>query len=151
MLFRSVQVYPIDSRTATCGLGLAVLSIAREIEKNNDVVEVVEFANKICKDINIFFLLDSLDNLQKGGRIGKASYLVGSLLNIKPILNLTDGVIHATEKVRGNKEGKALERLVEILVSKIDPNKPLYCTVGYNNNKEVADVMVGKLDRKSVV
>ena len=61
------------------------------------------------------------------------------------MLNLSDGVISAYEKVRGNKGNKALERLIAILADKIDPNKKLYCTVGYCDNREIADYMVEKL------
>ena len=60
--------------------------------------------------------------------------MVGSLLNLKPILSLNEGVISAYEKIRGNKGNKALERLIEILAEKIDPNKKLYCAIGYSDS-----------------
>ena len=143
-----VTVHNFDSRTATMGLGLVVLSAAQAVEAGKSLEEVLELVQQVIQKSDLYFLLDSLDNLHKGGRIGKASHLFGSLLNIKPVLNLHDGVISAYEKVRGNKENKALERLIEILAEKIDPNKKLYCTVGYCDNKEVADYMVSKLKEK---
>ncbi len=141
----TVRVHNFDSRTATMGLGLIVLSVCRMVEAGKSLEEVLEFTQQIIQKSDLYFLLDSLDNLHKGGRIGKASHLVGSLLNIKPVLNLHDGVISAYEKVRGNKDNKALERLIAILAEKIDPNKKLYCAVGYCDNKKVADYMVEKL------
>lgn len=143
-----VKVHNFDSRTATMGLGLIVLSAARLVEKGLELNLILQRIEEIIQKTAIYFLLDSLDNLHKGGRIGKASHLFGSLLNIKPVLCLSDGVISAYEKVRGNKGNKALERLIEILAEKIEPDKKLYCTVGYCDNREIADYMVEKLKEK---
>ncbi len=144
----AVKVYNFDSRTATMGLGLIVLSAARLVEEGLELDVILQRIEEIIQKTAIYFLLDSLDNLHKGGRIGKASHLFGSLLNIKPVLCLSDGVISAYEKVRGNKDNKALERLIAILAEKIDPDKKLYCTVGYCDNREIADYMVEKLKEK---
>lgn len=113
-----VTVHNFDSRSATMGLGLVVLSVARMVEEGKELEEVLSALETVIKKLDLYFLLDSLDNLHKGGRIGKASHLFGTLLNIKPVLNLSNGVISAYEKVRGNKENKALERLIEILAEK---------------------------------
>ena len=141
----TVTVHNFDSRTATMGLGLIVLSAARMVEEGRSLEEILAQVEYMIQNSDLYFLLDSLDNLRKGGRIGKASHLFGSLLNIKPVLNLSGGVISAYEKVRGNKGNKALERLIAILADKIDPNKKLYCTVGYCDNREIAEYMVEKL------
>ena len=140
-----VTVHNFDSRTATMGLGLIVLSAARMADEGRSLEEILAQVEYMIQNSDLYFLLDSLDNLHKGGRIGKASHVFGSLLNIKPVLNLHDGVISAYEKVRGNKGNKALERLIAILADKIDPNKKLYCAVGYCDNREIADYMVEKL------
>lgn len=140
-----VTVHNFDSRTATMGLGLIVLSAARMVEAGKPLEDILAVLRQIIAGTNIYFLLDSLDNLHKGGRIGKASHLFGSLLNIKPVLNLSDGVISAYEKVRGNKDNKALERLIEILAEKIDPSRKLYCTMGYCDNRETAEYIVERL------
>ena len=141
----TVTVHNFDSRIATMGLGLIVLSAARMVEEGRSLEEILAQVEYMIQNSDLYFLLDSLDNLHKGGRIGKASHLFGSLLNIKPVLNLSGGVISAYEKVRGNKGNKALERLIAILADKIDPNKKLYCTVGYCDNREIAEYMVEKL------
>ena len=145
MVADTVTVHNFDSRTATMGLGLIVLSAARMVEAGKPLEDILAVLRQIIAGTNIYFLLDSLDNLHKGGRIGKASHLFGSLLNIKPVLNLSDGVISAYEKVRGNKDNKALERLIEILAEKIDPSRKLYCTMGYCDNRETAEYIVERL------
>lgn len=131
-----VAVEVIDSRTVTIGLGLIVVTLAQYLKAHPDAIweEVLERVHEMVDKTRIFFLLDSLDNLQKGGRIGKASYLVGSILNIKPILIVQDGFIGAHEKVRGRKLEKTIERLSEIAVTEFDPERSVYYTLGYNND-----------------
>lgn len=145
MVEQEVAVHNFDSRSATMGLGLIVLSAAKMVEESHSVEEILDSVKVVIQKLDLYFLLDSLDNLHKGGRIGKASHLFGSLLNIKPVLNLSNGVISAYEKVRGNKDNKALERLIAILAEKIDPSKKLYCTMGYCDNRDVAEYIVERL------
>lgn len=135
MVQSNVTVHPVDSRAATIGLGPIVLAAARMVEQEMDIDAILTQLDEIVNHTAVYFLVDSLDNLHKGGRIGKASHLVGSLLNLKPILCLNEGVISAYEKVRGNKGNKALERLIDILLEKIDPNKKLYCAIGYSDSE----------------
>ena len=105
MIKDEIPVEVIDSRTVTIGLGLQVVSLAQYLQDHPDASwdDVLECVHAIIKKTRIYFLLDTLDNLQKGGRIGKASYLVGSILNIKPVLVVEDGFISAYEKIRGKK------------------------------------------------
>ena len=145
MVEQEVAVHNFDSRSATMGLGLVVLSAAKMVEEGRSAEEILDSVKVVIQKLDLYFLLDSLDNLHKGGRIGKASHLFGSLLNIKPVLNLSNGVISAYEKVRGNKDNKALERLIAILAEKIDPSKKLYCTMGYCDNRDVAEYIVERL------
>ena len=144
-MMKDVDIRVLDSRTATMGLGLIVLAVAQAVESGMDIDQAEQFAQKVIKNSDLFFLLDSLDNLQKGGRIGKAGYLVGSLLNIKPVLRLHDGEIHAFDKVRGNRENKALEKMVEDILNHIDKSKKVYCSVGYCDNISQAHKVVEML------
>lgn len=148
MVQDTIAVHNIDSRNATIGMGLIVLSAAKMVESGMELEEILERLQEIVAKTEIYFLLDSLDNLHKGGRIGKASQLVGSLLNIKPILCLKDGVISAYEKVRGNKGNKAQERLIDILIEKIDPDKEVYCVIGYCDNLEHSQHIQERLEGK---
>lgn len=136
MVKDEVDVTVIDSRTVTIGLGLMVVLLAQYVQNHQDVTweALRAHIDDMTKKMRIYFLLDTLDNLQKGGRIGKASYLVGSILNIKPILVVEDGFIGAHEKVRGKKIEKAIEHLSNTVVAMMEPNKKLYYTLGTNNN-----------------
>ena len=145
LVAQEVTVHNVDSKIATIGLGLLVIAAARMVEVGDSADNILQVLDEIVKKQRLYFLLDSLDNLHKGGRIGKASHLFGSLLNIKPVLCFTDGVINVQDKVRGNKDNKALERLIEILLEKIDPSKKLYCAMGYCDNKKTAEYIVERV------
>lgn len=124
-----------DSLSATMGLGLLVVLLARKAHVQDDVEQLDIFLQDAIKKMKIYFLLDSLDNLEKGGRIGKASYLVGSILNIKPLLILHNGIISAHKKIRGNKDNRAISELVQTVVKEVNDEKRLYIAIGYNDNK----------------
>ena len=136
MVKDEIEVAVVDSRTVTLGLGLVVVNLAEYIQNNPQASweEVQTWLRDFAKNTKILFLIDSLDNLQKGGRIGKASYLLGSVLNIKPILAVEDGFILAHEKVRGKKIEKVLDSLTEAALSMIDPDKKLYFGLGANSD-----------------
>ncbi|MDF2838292.1 MAG: degV family protein [Paenibacillus sp.] len=114
MLEQDADVTVIDSRSASYGIGALVVRAAEMANAGHGKEEILAEVERLRNDITIYFLVDSLDHLHKGGRIGRASALIGSILNIKPILSLdTDGSVHAVDKVRGTK--KAMGRISEML------------------------------------
>lgn len=110
----SGRVKVINSRTASYGTGMLVVAAAeaaREGMAMDDIVNMVEHMRNTNK---VYFLVDTLEYLQKGGRIGKAQAVLGSLLNIKPILSIDDeGVVTSVDKARGTR--KAVQRIIELL------------------------------------
>ena len=117
------------------GLGLLVLNAARAVDENKSSEEISMIISKVQKNINTFFVVDTLDYLQKGGRIGKASSLIGTLLNIKPVLTLNSGEVHAFDKIRG--KGRALEKLIEIAAEKSGSEK-VQCAIVHANALDTA-------------
>ncbi len=150
MIADKVKVTVVDSLTATMGLGNFVHYLAKLINEKAPMAKIQQAIVEIPKKTSLYFLLDSLDNLEKGGRIGKASYLVGSILNIKPILRLEEGVIEGYDKVRGSKENKALIRLADIVAQKIDPSKKLYASFGYNDRRESGEQLKTLLQERGI-
>lgn len=102
----------INSLTATGNQGLLVLEIARMIENGLPFTQIVKLANDLRSQSRIYFYVDTLDYLEHGGRIGKASALLGNMLNVKPVLCVVDGEIQPVAKVRGKK--KAMAKLIEL-------------------------------------
>lgn len=150
MIADKIKVTVVDSLTATMGLGNFVTYLAKLISENAPMTKIQQALIEVPQKTSLYFLLDSLDNLEKGGRIGKASYLLGSILNIKPILRLEEGVIEGYDKVRGSKENKALIRLADIVAQKIDPSKKLYASFGYNDRRESGEQLKKLLQERGI-
>lgn len=104
------QVTVFDSRAASIGLGNMVVKAAQLRDSGADLPEILRQLEQIRDSSLPFFTVGGLEFLQKGGRIGRASALVGSLLNIKPILTVVDGRIEPLGRARGTK--KALREIV---------------------------------------
>lgn len=106
---RTIEV--VDTRLASLGLGLVGLYAAKGVKEGKGAEEVLGQCRRIMQEARILFLVETLEYLQKNGRIGKAQALVGGLLNVKPLLTLEDGVVTPLEKARG--KAKARARLLE--------------------------------------
>lgn len=112
MLEDDYNIEVIDSKKASFANGMIVIAVAEAAKAGKTLEECRAIAERYVKELNVYFMVDTLKYLQKGGRIGKASALIGSLLNIKPILKLdADGEVAPDEKVRGKK--KALARIYD--------------------------------------
>ncbi|MEK4403202.1 DegV family protein [Sporosarcina psychrophila] len=98
------KVTVIDSMFISHALMFQVMEAAKLAEQGKSVTEIVERLNSIRKNTTLFVVVDSLDNLVKGGRIGKGKAMIGSLLNIKPIATLQDGVYTPVAKARSHKQ-----------------------------------------------
>lgn len=107
----SIEV--LDSRLVSMGLGLVALNCARLAQQGASLKEVTTHAKRLIPNIHILFVVETLDYLQRGGRIGRATAFLGSLLSIKPVLKIEDGEVRPAEKVRTR--AKALDRLVEFV------------------------------------
>jgi DegV family protein with EDD domain len=95
-----IPVKVIDSLTLTMGLGLLVLEAFELAGASRSLDEVVAGVEDAASRVHVYGVVDSLDFLRKGGRIGGASHLVGSLLSIKPVLEVRDGVVEVDSKQR---------------------------------------------------
>lgn len=107
----SIEV--IDSKVTSIALGMAVLAAARAAQAQGTREEILNIIRAILASTGLYFMVDTLEYLQRGGRIGKAQAFLGTLLNIKPLLMLDDGLVCPLEKVRG--QAKGLARLAAVL------------------------------------
>ena len=121
-LAEAAPIEIIDSQLASIPLGLAVVAAAEQAEQADSYQQV---AGKVRQDLPLthcFFLLDTLEYLQKGGRIGRAQAFLGSMLSVKPILKLQDGEAHPVERPRTWDRG--VRRMLE-LVRELAPVRQL--------------------------
>jgi DegV family protein with EDD domain len=107
-----VPVTVVDSKRASYAIGIIVVEVAALAKEGASKEKCLERVNELLDDTSVFFMVDTLEYLEKNGRIGKASAVLGSLLKIKPILSLTaEGEVYPFEKVRGQK--KAINRIIQ--------------------------------------
>ena len=102
----------VDTELASMGVALAAKAAVDAVAAGADAAAAAGAARKAAANTEVLFVLDTLEFLKRGGRIGSAQALLGSLLSMKPILKLTDGEVHPHEKVRT--KGKAVLRMREI-------------------------------------
>lgn len=106
--------YVFDTKTLSSGQGAIVIEAAKLIEAGKSFDEIVSILPKLREKIHIYFTLNTLEYLKKGGRIGKVAGTIGEILNLKPIIYVSDEGIYTTyAKLRGRKQ--ALTKLVETL------------------------------------
>jgi DegV family protein with EDD domain len=125
-----MEGYPIeiiDSKFTSIALVFLIEELVDARDKGMDVAQIKARLDKQINDTQLMFAVDTLEYLHKGGRIGGAQAMMGSMLKIKPILYLDDK-IDALEKVRGS--GKAMDRLVELTKEKLGKKK---ARVGYTH------------------
>ena len=107
------QIEIVDSQLAAGPMGLAVLGAAEWAREMSDYREVARRVRQSIVRQHGFVLVDTLEYLQKGGRIGKAQAFVGGMLKVKPILRIRDGEVHPVERPRNRERGRA--RIIEIV------------------------------------
>lgn len=103
----AADVRVVDSRSVTAGLGTLVLQAARRAAEGADAAAVVDAVSEASSRTRVFGALDTLENLRKGGRIGGAAAMLGSVLSIKPIVDLSSGTVEEAAKQRTRKKALA--------------------------------------------
>ena len=124
----------VDTTCATGCEGLMVMEACRMRDAGMEMDSVVEKLDKMKESACLYVTVDSLEHLQKGGRLGKASALAGAILNIKPIISMKDGELQAETKVRGSK--KALKAIMDLSKEKMGAEKEQYKVLFVRGEKE---------------
>lgn len=118
-----LEVEVFDSRQASIGIGVIALQAAEYIENGMGFEDLKQHIVRLIKNTKVFFSIDTLEYLQKGGRIGKAAALAGMLLDIKPILSFDEeGEIYTAAKVRTHKQVE--KRLLQLMEELKEENRP---------------------------
>ena len=125
--FPSVDIRVVDTETVSCNLGSMVLVADNMAKAGKSADEIVAKLRDMIPRGRIYFLVDTLEYLAKGGRIGGAKKLLAELLEIKPILQVRDGQVESFEQQRTKK--RALARLVEVVVESCKGGKEAHLSV----------------------
>ena len=120
-LIQDIPITIVDSRSTSMGLGFIVLAAARAIKSGKNLEETTKLTRDLIPKTKLMFVVDDLKYLHRGGRIGGAKRLMGSLLSMKPILHLLNGRIEPFESVRTKK--KALSRMLDVIEEDLKDKK----------------------------
>lgn len=134
--YSAVPVEVVDTKATASGLALIVMAAVEAVKAGKSLAEVKEITEQVSKKVKFLFMVDTLEFLHRGGRIGGGRRFLGTALNIKPILFLDEeGKIGALEQVRTRK--KALARLVELAVEEVG-DSPARVGIFHANVPDVA-------------
>jgi DegV family protein with EDD domain len=101
------RIRVVDSESASLAIAMLAHALQRRLTRGTTDVEIAALVERFRRDSRVIFTVETLEYLQKGGRIGRAAALAGSLLNVRPILAIEDGVVVAVARVRGRQKALA--------------------------------------------
>jgi DegV family protein with EDD domain len=121
--FANGQIEIVDTLTTAMALGFSALAAARAAPEGAGLADAAAVARKAVDSSGVIFVVDTLEFLRRGGRIGGAAAFIGTALNMKPLLTVKDGKVDALDKVRT--KSKATERMLDIVEERIGSHRPL--------------------------
>jgi DegV family protein with EDD domain len=147
--FAGVDIHVVDTQTISCNLGSLVLLADDMAKAGESASEIVAKLNDLIPRGRLYFLVDTLEYLAKGGRIGGAKRLLAELLEIKPILQVKNGQVESFEQQRTKK--RALARLVEIVAEQCPGGDSAHlCVIQVEAESEAQALVVELKSRVSV-
>jgi len=135
-MMEKLQVHAYDTEYSAMPQGFYVIRAAELANEGQDIASIIQALNELRKNIRAYFMVDDLSHLQRGGRLSGAQALLGSLLNIKPILHIVEGSIVPYEKVRTKK--RALRRIVKMLEDDVQTKRVQRVVFIHGNNEKEA-------------
>lgn len=120
--YEDLNINVFDSKSITMGAGALVIGCAEMLKQGKSYDEITNALPSMQKKVSVYYIVDTLEYLIRGGRIGKVSGVIGQLLNIKPIISINpDGVYYTYAKVRGKKQAKT--KLIDIIQESLNTCK----------------------------
>lgn len=141
------KVHVIDGKSASVGTGLVALEASRLARSGATAEEIVRRVGRVIDGMVVFFTVDTLEYLEKNGRIGKATAFLGALLSVRVVLSLDEGEVAPFEKVRGSKQ-KALMRMVAAAKERAPSGRRLRAAIMQAAVPEEAEVLRQAVERE---
>ncbi len=141
-----IDLYAFDSESSCSVQAFYILEAVEMIKQNKAPEEIIARLNEIKQTMRAYFMVDNLTNLMRGGRLSNAEAIVGSLLQIKPILHFVDKKIVPFEKIRTRK--KALNRIISMLEEDAAAGKKLKVSFIHANNEQTAKDLAAEFNEK---
>ncbi len=131
-LVPNAQVEVVDTRSAAASIGLIATACGRARREGRSFAEAVQIARALAGRVGILALLDTIEYLKRGGRASKAQAAVGSLLAVKPIIEVRDGIVTSVDRVRMRE--RAFARLKELIEARIEPGARIHAATQYTQD-----------------
>ncbi|MHB1391535.1 MAG: DegV family protein [Clostridia bacterium] len=151
--YQGVRMKVVDSKSGSTATGLIALQAAKLSRSGKDFDTIVEQISQMADHVEHIFMVADLNWLIRGGRISKTEGIVGSILNIKPILQVNDGAVELLEKVRGRK--KALMTIVDIMEERIKGFSDQTIGISHGGDLDIAyelrDMIARRLGDKDIM
>jgi len=122
-----IPIAIVDSQAASMMLGFSVLAAAQAASAGGDLATVASAAQVRIDKTGVYFVVDTLEYLHRGGRIGAAARLFGSALNLKPVLEIRQGIVTPVAKIRSQR--KALDKVHELLAAQFEAGARAHMSV----------------------
>lgn len=136
----NANIENVDTLSASMGEGWPLLMGVRAAQDGKSLAECKQIVEEACKYTGLYLTVETLEFLHRGGRLGGAQRLMGTALNLKPVLAVIDGRIEPVERIRTRK--KSLNRLAEITIEQIAGRQPVYLGALHANAGEEAQAVV---------
>lgn len=134
------RIAVVDSLSTAMAMGFQVVQAARAAQQGASLTECQQAALTAQANSSVYFVVDTLEFLHRGGRIGGAQTLLGTALNIKPLLELRAGRIEAVEKIRT--KSKAIERMIELTAERVAGRTPVRLAAVHANAEAEAQALL---------
>ncbi len=144
-MVEGIEVHAFDSEITCMVQGFYVLEAAKMAQEGKEPGEIIARLEEMRSKSDAYFVVDDLQNLQRGGRLNGASALIGSLLQVKPILQFENKVIVPYEKVRTKK--KALKRVIDLFEKDYQKGIPLQAVIIHGNAEQEALELKSELEQ----
>ena len=139
------KVHIVDSQSVAMALGFQAIAVARAIEQGANLKEAITLAEKLHEHTGVFFAVDTLEFLHRGGRIGGAQRFIGTMLNMKPILAIQEGRVEGIERIRT--KAKAHDRILELTIEKVNRRSPVHLATLHANAMEDARALLTRAEQ----
>ena len=133
------RIRTIDSGTASAAVAMLGLAVQRRLERGTSDEEIADLVDRYRRERGLLFTVDTLEFLQRGGRIGRAAAWAGTLLNIKPILTIDDGEVLPLKRVRGSQ--KALQEFASVFRQETDDRDGLRVGIAHADAPDRVDAI----------
>ena len=149
---RGIDIETFDSASISLGLGFMVLLAAKLAQKLNSIDKIIEKLEKTKENLLLYFTVDDMEYMEKGGRIGKAKAMLGSILNINPIISISTetGKVLPLDKTRGKK--RTTQKMLDLALDKLENSNKAW--LGFAHGDRYSDMtnfkekLINKINKK---